>query len=405
MTSVAHGLVPSSTGNGAVLAVAIALGCAVVALGVLVPRGRARRHRRSPSMVALTLTAAMLTGVATYLVGSDTHAPEPGVPYGTQISLGGERVGVVIAPHRPGVNLVHISRKGVLIGLDRERLRATTSRPGAGYGWATVRLRKDTETLWLSRGDDIVEVPISPGDTAPADVGFAGPDGPECLSLAHGALLADKTPPNQCPSGRLGDADAAALREAMRFISDRGHEMVRLVGDDSPRSAAAEDIVRSASERHGIRVCAGLLSKRSGCPARPIPAVVVAGWEAADAAVNDLATGTLRSHGTYLAPWLLTPGLLTPPAGQVIPLRYPAMDKPALRYLTAAGTDGFAVPPSTGGYLAWREDRDDPAEETVRMYASASLTQPFEHHTHHASWLPGGSVVPISNPLQDTSSR
>lgn len=403
----AHGLTPSSAGNGLLLAVAIGIGCAIAALAalaVLVRRGRASRRWHSPGMVALVLIVGTLAGGATYLVNSDEHNAVPGVPFTTQLSLDGEQVGVMIAPHRPGVNLVHVSRKGVLIGLDPARLRSTEPRKGAGQGWATVRLRQDTESLWLSRGGQTVEIPISPGDTAHADAGYAGPNGPECLSLMHGALLADSAPPKRCPGTWLDAADAAALRTTIRFISDRGHDVITLVGDGSPRSAAAENVVRTASARHAIRVCTGR-TRRDRCSAGPDPTVIVAGWETASATVNDLATGELSSYGTYLAPWLLTPELLTPPAGQVIPLRYPAMGRSASRYLAATRVDGLALPPSAGGYLAWRENRDDQANAAIRMYASASVSQPFEHHAHYSSWLPGGSVVPISGPLEQQPSR
>lgn len=202
----------------------------------------------------------------------------------------------LVLPHRPGANLVHVAQPGVVI----EPGHVTAApRPGTTGGWAVVQLPEGRSSLKLGG----TEVQTDTGSAASAP-DLSGPDGPEGASAMIGAHLGGRNSAT-CPADALSEQDAGALRGVVGFLRGRNHPVITLVGDGSARSAAAEQVVRTEAGARGIRVTS---------PAEPAgPVVVVAGRAQAAGTVEAVARGTLRARGTYLAPWLLTPALLTPP--------------------------------------------------------------------------------------------
>lgn len=350
------------------------IACALIALAWYpLCRSESRLLKWSAAVLAVALTG----GVAQAVITAGSAGPKPGVPV-----LAG---GVLLVPHRPGPNLVHVARPGVVI--EPEHVTATP-RPGTTGGWAVVRLPEGRSSLSVGG----TEVQVDTGSATPAP-DLTGPDGPECASALLGAHLVGKTSAT-CPADALSEQDASALRGVVGFLGGRNQPVITAVGDGSARSAAGERVVRDEAAARGVRVTS---------PADPAgPVVVVAGWAQAAATVDAVARGSLRAQGTYLAPWLLTPPLLTPPAGQVVPLAFPPSGESSLRYLTALAAAAPDEAPSAAGHLAWLSATGDTAGTEFRLHAASTVTAPSSSpHDHHGvSWLPGGTVTPISGPLR-----
>jgi hypothetical protein len=185
--------------------------------------------------------------------------------------------------------------------------------------------------------------------------------------------------------------DAAALRGMVLFLVGRGERTIALVDDPSVRGKLAADTVRVIAERQQIAIVPP--------GTRRVPLIVVSGWETADRVVNDVAEGRTATQGTYLAPWLLSAPLLTPPAGQLIPLRFPPDELDALTYVAelAARFPGEAA--TAVGYQQWTRTSGGPA----RLYAASSVYVPGAIHpeAHHTGrWLPQGTIVAVTGPIQ-----
>jgi hypothetical protein len=322
--------------------------------------------------------------------------PEIGDPVLASVSVAGLAVPVLIAPGRPGWNLVHLGPGATSVGSDPAHPVTATVRPGAGNTWAEVELPPGRSRLWIGDGGRGGWLTIDTGsDRRAADL--RGPDGPECASLALGRLLsAHAVPLLSCPADEFGPADADALRATIRFIAGRGTGVIGLVTDRSPRSAAAAAVVRDEAARLNIMTAPAAAGR---------PLLILAGWGTAAGAVQNVASGKTRAEGVYLAPWLLDTPLLTEPAGQLLPLRFDPREAQSHAYLTALGTRFPDEPPSAAGYEGWRAKGF--GDTAVRLYAASRvfvpgdpLLTPHEHHSAVASaaWLPNGTVTAVSPP-------
>ncbi|MFD3876138.1 hypothetical protein [Streptomyces sp. NPDC058623] len=388
----------------AVLLAAVVL-TAALALGVLLLRRGLLRRRRSVSAyfaaaVACTVLAGVAAGPALPRGGP---ARALGGPLLGSLGLGGKQVPVLVVPNRPGFNLVAVAADEASAGTDRGRLARGGQRPGSALTWVPVELPAGPGQVWVSSGGAVAALAVDTG-RAPADAGDAGPaalrgdDGPECASAAAGALLGgDPRPPATCPADGLAPTDAAALRETVAFLAGRGARSLGLVEDASPRGRAAAAEVRAAAGRAGIAVGAPDSNRQ--------PLVVTSGWAGADAAVRDVEAGRTFAEGTYLAPWLFTAPLLSPSAGQLIPLRYAPNSPAAVEYLKALGARLPGDAPTSAGYDAWRRARGTTAPAPATLYATAVLYVPGSggpgaagghHHAEATSWLPSGMVVPVA---------
>ncbi|WP_367323346.1 hypothetical protein [Streptomyces sp. HUAS ZL42] len=396
-------LVPSVYGafvaGALVLSLAAALGIVLLRKGVL--RRRSGTSGYFAGAVAVAVLAA--TAVVVWPAGPEPAAGGRGTPLLSRIRLGGSSVPVTVVPNRPGVNLVGIGAADASAGPDRGRLTAGRAHAGSAQTWVTVRLPAGRSTVWVSARGTTSPVAVDTGeDRGRTLTALRGPDGPECAAAAVGAVLAgDDRPLDACPADRLAPGDAAALRSVVDFLADRGERGVALVGDDSPRAVAAADVVRAAARRAGLEVT------RPGTARHPL--IVVAGWATGAQAVEGVAAGRTPAQGTYLAPWLLTPSLLQPAAGQIVPLRYAPRGTEVSGYLNALSERLPGEPPAAAGYEAWQQARGTTGDAPVRLYAVAVPYVPGSggsghvHHLKRADWLPGGMIIPVAAPGRRTA--
>ncbi|MFH7600031.1 hypothetical protein WDV06_33770 [Streptomyces racemochromogenes] len=386
----------------AVLSAAVVL-TAALALGMLLllrTRLLARRTTATAYFAGAVACAALAGSLAAPGTGAADRAA--GGPVLGSVGLGGRQVPVLVVPNRPGYNLVAVAAPDASAGTGRDRLSPGAPRPGSALTWVPVELPAGPGRVWVSAGGAVAPLAVDTGraGAGPAPAGLRGADGPECASAAAGAVLGGRAkPPAGCPSDALTEADAAALRETVSFLAGRGTRAVSLVEDASPRGRAAAAEVRGAAARAGISVAApGAEGRR--------PLVVTSGWAGADAAVHDVEAGRTVAEGTYLAPWLLTAPLLSPSAGQLIPLRYAPNGPAAVEYAAALGERLPGEVPSAAGYDAWRAARGTAGPAPAKLYAAAVLYVPGSggggsaggghHHTGSANWLPSGMIVPVA---------
>ncbi|RFU38559.1 hypothetical protein DZF91_27030, partial [Actinomadura logoneensis] len=167
-----------------------------------------------------------------------------------------------------------------------------------------------------------------------------------------------------------------------------------IVADASPRSRAAARVVGDAARAHRVTVTPQARDDR--------PTVIVGGWATAYARLMDIARGRIPSQGSYLAPWLLAPPLLTVPAGQLVPLRFAPDDPMPQRYEAALERRYPGQPPTATGYAAWLAALRAPSATTCRLFAASTVQVPgplgHDHGTGGA-WLPGGTITEVAGPL------
>ncbi|MFF4371305.1 hypothetical protein [Streptomyces sp. NPDC001594] len=392
----------------AVLLAAVVL-TAALALGVLLllrTRLLARRSAATAYFAAAAVCAALAGSLAGPGGGAAVRAA--GGPVLGSVGLGGRQVPVLVVPNRPGYNLVAVAAPDASAGTVRDRLAKGGPRPGSALTWIPVELPAGPGQVWVSAGGATAPLAVDTGrrsGAAAAPAGLRGADGAECASAAAGAVLGGSAKaPAGCPSDALTPADAAALRETVSFLAGRGTRAVSLVEDDSPRGRAAAAEARTAAARAGISVSPPDASARR-------PLLVTSGWAGADTAVHDVEAGRTLAEGTYLAPWLLTAPLLSPGAGQLIPLRYAPNGPAAVEYAAALGDRLAGEVPSAAGFEAWRAARGSAGPAPAKLYAAAVLYVPGSggagsaggghHHSGSASWLPSGMIVPVA-PLGTT---
>lgn len=405
------------------------------------------RRRAVGALAGAVVLLAVGAGVAVRTLGPDdgsggSAGAAPSLPpgFGQQV-LGGEtRPGVVsvqrlrhdddvftvtVAPARPGRNLVRVDvtpasgahgsghaehaehaehdddGEAVTVGTDESNLKPATSRPGTDGSWAVVDLPAGTATVLVGHGPEHrLPFTVDTGHRGTSPAVWSGPDGPECLAGAVAAVLAGRTTPSTCSASTLSATDRDALTAVVATLARRGVKEVAVDHDSSARSRAAYALVASAARRHGLRVVAPT--------ARPGPRdalLEVSGWQgAADtlAAVSrlDVRRQPLRSDGTWLAPWLLTPGVVDSTAGSVIALDFDIRDRTAQEFSQTLARYLPGQAPTASAYLAWRAARHVRADG-LRLYAAsrAAYMPEMSGHTHETtvSWFPGGTVTPVGS--------
>jgi hypothetical protein len=346
---------------------------------------------------------------------------DPGVPSVQRIRHDRVVFTVTIAPARPGPNLVRVDvasldgqsvaghtdhrNQTVYVGtsddFDHGREVEAQPRPGASGLWAVVDLPAGSGTVLLTHGRyHRVPFAVDTG-SEPAPATFAGPDGPECLTAATAAVLAGGSTPDYCPSEELDEEDYAALASLVGTLIDRGVREIAVQGDDSGRSRSAYDLVRTVAGRAGVPVVDPSVS-----PASRDALLVVSGW---DDAAGSLAKVTstppqqqpIRSDGTWLAPWLLTPAVVDSTLGAVLPLDFDIRDEGAQEFSQTLATLFPGQSPTSAGYDAWREARGgEPGP--LRLYAASRAAympaQPgHAGHESEVAWFPGGTVTPVGS--------
>ncbi|MFD6555524.1 hypothetical protein [Streptomyces sp. NPDC058398] len=375
---------------------ALVLTCGIGLMMLQLRYGRMRRRRTVLASFAVIVITSVLVGMT---VSHDAGRPEagaPGVPLLRTAEAGAQRVPVLVVPNRPGFNLVGVAADNASAGTDPARLTAGRRYGGSERTWVGVTLKSGDQRLYLSVNGAPASLDVDTGhEPSAASATLRGTDGPECASAALGALLAGSARPwSSCPADRLGTADAGLLRSTVRFLAARGERTVALRADASPRDRAAAAVVREAAARERLTVVA---PGEGGAP----PLIVVTGWALAGAQVKDVGTGRVKAEGTYLAPWLLSPPVLGPSAGQIIPLRYDPRGPAAERYLSALSRRFPGEVPSAAGYEAWQRQLGGDFAPAL-MYAAAEVYIPgMPAHEHRgADWLTSGMITAVSGPLR-----
>jgi hypothetical protein len=394
--------------------------------------------------VALAATvAAGLVGAAAYAAQDDSGQPhrtqqdlkldwearaggvqvlggtrDPGIPSVQRIRHDNVYFTVTIAPARPGPNLVRVdvakadgtqhtahAKQKVFVGtnadFDAGREVLAETRPGASGLWAVVDLPVGSGTVLLTHGRwHRVPFAVDTGQEQ-GDPDFAGADGPECLTAVTAAVLAGGTPPAGCPSHALSEPDRAALASSVSFLVSRGVEEIAVQRDDSARSGAAYDVVREVAGRSGVAVV-----EPSDAPGERNALLVISGW--ADAASSletvlrtPLEQTPIRSDGTWLAPWLLTPGVVDSTTGAVVPLDFDIRDEAAQEFSQTLAALFPGQSPTASGYRAWRAARGgtpDPLQLYAASRAAYMPAQPgHAGHESEVAWFPGGTVTPVGS--------
>jgi hypothetical protein len=342
------------------------------------------RHRAARILIRIeagVLATAVLAGSAQAMVLRPPSPASPGVAMVSDVALGPDRVGVLVVPHRPGWNLVHVQADDAAVGTDPEFLTPTIPQPGATGSWAAVLLPAGRGELWISRRGQTGSVPTDTGTQSPVTSEFGGQDGPECASAVLARQLAGPSPPDRCPADALTPDDAGMLRATVDFLTAQGTRQITLITDNSPRSDAAEQVVRGT----------GIAVADQDSPQGPV--LIVSGWSAADAALRRVAEGALPNGGSYLAPWLLTAPLLAIPAAQHIPLRFTPGDEQAQRYVLALRGRFPGEQPTSSGYAAWVAARNSTVDIPVRMHVVTPLPQTPAQAT---DWMQGAKITPVS---------
>jgi hypothetical protein len=340
---------------------------------------------------------------------------EPGVPSVQRLRHGRVTFTVTIAPARPGPNLVRVDsahrhgRTGppVLVGTGEDDLVRAKPRPGTDGLWATVDLPEGSGTVLVTHGPTH-RLPFAVDTGTRADTGarseggsdWVGPDGPECLTTATAAVLAGGAAPTTCPSAGLHAEDAGALRGLVRTLADRGLEQLAVQYDDSARSRSALGLVRDAAAGAGIEVVSP-----DRQPGDRDALLVLGGWQTAAhslAAVSSkpLRQQPIRSDGTWLAPWLLSPGVVDSTAGAVLALDFDIRDEAAREFSQVLAEYLPGQAPTSSAYLAWRSARGG-APDPLTLYAAsrAAYMPASSGHSHETTvaWFPGGTVTPVGS--------
>jgi hypothetical protein len=394
------------------------------------PVGRVRGAELS-RLGAGAMVLVFLTTAALATLPKPPVSAEPGQPLLRPVELGIRHLVLLVTPMRPGPNLVHIGDAGggqtiaagphagmlpaapvssvlTVSAGDTDRgapggtpggtAAALASRPGAPGYWTVLNIPAGTDVLTVS-GDGIstrvpVDVGTDPGDGTVRQV-LAGADGPECASAALGALVAGRAPAPDCPSQRLSSSDAQALSSSIAFLAGRGITTLELASDSSPRSQAAQALVRAEAAKHRMVV--------AGSPTTGSTLFVVSGWAAGARALTELSAraGDGAYGGTVLAPWLLSAAVLGRTTSEVLPLLFDPRQGSARSYSTTLASAFPGETPSTSGYLAW-SGRTPPGP--LQFYGVAQVNVPMGGAMDDmpmggglGSWYPSGAIVPIAS--------
>ena len=312
------------------------------------PRGRRRDPRRpGASGRADRRTPASMTA-------SWSHSPSP------RPARAGTWCGSTAAGPRRARRARARPRRAagaVTVGTDPDHLVAATPRPGTDGAWARVRLPAGASTVYVGHGPEHrLPFPVDTGERLRrSGADRAGADGPECAAASAGPVLAgDGSRLDHCPADALSAADAADLRAMVTTLADR-----RVAG----RRAAGRRLGRAVEPRASVVLRDGhgpwpagrrrepdprRRARRGGRLVRRLPRAGEAPRRSSGAAIA-------YEHGVWLAPWLLTPGVVDAVSGTVLPLRFDVRGTEAqsLQPRPCAGPCRPSAP-TEAGFAGWR---------------------------------------------------
>ncbi|GAA2534929.1 hypothetical protein [Winogradskya humida] len=351
---------------------------------------------RRPAVAAVAVLTAVVVVAGLVVTGSEPPAPPApaGSPVLRRLETFPGAPMVLIVPGRPGANVVHLLTTGAQIGTAADALTPTTTRPGAGPGWADVQLVPGRNRIWLRAGGVVTSMDVDAGPATSAPDPAA--DLPECAASILGGLLAGRPARgHECPADRLVPADVRALNATVDFLAGRKVPALALVADQSTRGTEAAAAVRAHARVAGLRVAEPGAGR--------MPLLIVSGWAGADDALRRVATNSLAAEGAYLAPWLLDSALLDMPAGQVTGVDFDPGGPAANAYLSALHAAFPGDPACSGGFRSFAGANADSTGAPVRLFASSRIVMPgMSGHSGHGGtlrWLPDGAVTAVTGPL------
>ena len=400
------------------------------------PPGRSRAGELS-RLCAVGVGVSFATAAVLATLPHPAAAPVPGQPLARPVELPFQHLAVLVAPMRPGLNLVHIAATPAVSGSESAGHHhgapapttppgtftvsaggaavPVTPRAGAPGEWAVLDIPAGTDRITVTDDGAPATVPVDVG-TAPAEPALAralaGPDGPECAGAMLGGLVAGSARAangaapvpvtlTECPSQRLTAADAGAVRDEVDFLAGRGITGLNLVADDSPRGRAAADLVRAEAGAKSLPV------RGTGVVTDTL--LVVSGWSEAVPALKDAVARSADepAGGIVLAPWLLANGVVATAPSEVVALPFNPGESPARQYGATVAAVFPNEGPSTAGYLAWLRAGGPgaPLAQRVTFYGAAPVDVPMGMADmdmasgNPGEWYPSGTVVPISPPM------
>lgn len=355
---------------------------------------------------------------------------EAGVPSVQRVVVDDVALTVAVGPATPGENVVRLDiagpmaghgsdhgadpgsdhgsdqdTDGVLVSSAGTDPVAAEAVPGTDGLWARVDLAEGTDEVVVELDGVEHTLPVETGERVDVSPAWGTADAPECLSAAVGVLAAGDDPDaGACPADDLTGADAATLDETVDTLAARGVRRLAVRADDSERSTAALDVVREAAATHDVEVV------DPDAPATGRTALLeVAGWQTSAEGLADISRLPLteqpvRSDGTWLAPWLLSRGVVDSTAGAVLPLDFDIRSADAAQYADLLRTLLPGQAPTSSGYAAWSEARGT-TPQPVQLYAASRASvlmaepptdgSPTHSHATQVSWFPGGTITPV----------
>jgi hypothetical protein len=287
-------------------------------------------------------------------VARPDREPAPG-PVVEQLTVRGHPVTLVVAPGRPGRNVVLAASAHGL--------------PVASGGGRSLPAGRSTITLTIDGQRADVPITLSGPRSVAADE--------ECASRLLAEHLAGR-PTSTCAPPAAGDAAdvAAAL---VRHARQTGITGVVVRGDDSPRGRAAVRGAVAAGAREGV--------------AGPADALLLVGsWRQARTLVATASPG----RGILLAPWLLEPGVLAAATAQVtVATELAPTSASARAYLAKLAEEAPGVAPTGAGLLAFAAH----GSRALQLWTPANVQflprflGAGHDHSHGTTWSPTGSLA------------
>ena len=395
----------------------------LVATALALPRRRPTAlggAARFAGIGAVALT--FLTWSALPALPQPRELPAPGVPLLAQASLADRQTPVLVTPHRPGPNLVHFPEKSghdLTVRVEGGEPVKATPRPGSDGTWAEVDLPPGRADLAVQRGSEQggVEqggVEVDTGEQPAQLADSTGPQGPECASSALGGLVAGQRKPlDGCPSQRLTQQDADALRGLVHFLGTRPTPGITIAGDRSPRSEQAAAVIGESAAQERLPV---------NTPEPGNALIVTSGWERAATRLDAVSEQQAQQHtygaGVHLAPWLMHAPVVNRALTSYLPLTFNPRDHQALRYGVNVEHDFGGATPSKAGFDSWLAARGDDRADEPTLYASAQVSAMPMNTTsgdgghmagghmagghgddYPGQWVSGGTIVPVTGSL------
>jgi hypothetical protein len=347
------------------------------------------------------------------VLGGDLRAGEPSVQ---RLVHDNVSFTVSVGPGAPGRNLVRVDTghahggpvTPVLVGTTEQDLVRARPRPGADGLWANVNLPKGEGVVLVTHGPaHRIPFVVPTGTDRDASSAWGSADGAECLAAATGRLTAGGRPTaTGCPADRLTGDDRDAVASTVDLLFERGVRQLALHSDSSARSRAATKVATATAVRHGIDVVAP-----GARPDTRSALLDLSGWlEAAE----HLAAETrkpqreqlIRADGVWLAPWLLSRGVVDSTAGAILPLTFDIRDAEPQRYAQVLAKYLPGQAPTAAGFAAWLAEQGG-RPGTARLYAAsraAYMPASAGHSSHETqvSWFPGGTITPVGPPVRSS---